>query len=224
MDTNATEIWLVRHGQSAANAGLPTESPEAIELTASGQAQAQALAQWLPEAEYTIWSSHYRRAQDTARPALARWNTQVREHPQLHEFVTLDPVRCARTTYAERMPWVTAYWLRSDPDFRDGEGAESFREFLQRVETVRRDLQDPAGKTLVFGHGMFFCLWIWRELGFPADTSAAMAAFRRFNVGLPMPNAGIYRLVRQGSAWQVRVHAERLHCLAANTRADVVIQ
>ena len=219
---NATEIWLVRHGQSAANAGLPTDDPAAIVLTTEGEAQARSLAAWLPEGDCAIWTSSYRRARDTAGPASTRLNRPLREHPMLHEFVMLDPTRCVGSTYEERIPWVKEYWHRNDPDFRDGVGSETFREFSDRVDCVRRDIQALLGRTLVYGHGMFFCLWIWRELGFSADTPTAMSAFRRFNLGLPMPNTGIYRLVRQQEAWQVRVHSGWLEHIAAGLRTKVI--
>lgn len=218
------EVWLVRHGQSAANAGLPTDDPGAIPLTAQGVAQAQAFADALPAGEYAVWTSTYVRARDTAAPTLARLDRAAREHPLLHEFVTLCPARCAGTTYRARMPWVDAYWMRGDPDFRDGPGAETFREFATRVRDVRRDLHDQAGTTLVFGHGMFFAQWIWQALGFPWEDRAAMAAFRRFQLGLPMPNAGVYRFSRHGAGWQLQVDAARLRQVAPEPRPEVAIQ
>ena len=52
-----TEIWLVRHGQSAANAGLPTDYPSAIPLTDKGHVQSREFAQWLPHGAYAVWTS-----------------------------------------------------------------------------------------------------------------------------------------------------------------------
>lgn len=157
-------------------------------------------------------------------PTLARFGLPAHVHAQLHEFVTLCPRRCAGTSNLERMPWVQAYWQRSDPAWRDGEQAESFLDFAGRVRNVRRDLHDSQALTLVFGHGMFFAMWIWQELGFEVHSSAAMAAFRRFQLGLPMPNAGVYRLLREGTGWRLIVHAGRMSQLAAEAAPGVAIQ
>ena len=219
-----TEIWLVRHGQSAANAGLPTDDPAAIPLTEKGRVQAQEFAQWLPRDTYAVWTSAYIRARETALPTLQRLGESARIHEDMHEFITLCPERCAGTSNLERMPWIEAYWKRSDPDFRDGASAETFREFSGRVRKVRNNLHQSQGKLLVFGHGMFFALWIWQELGFDDDNAIAMAAFRRFQLGLPMPNTGVYRLVRTAAGWQLKAHAQRLRALTADARPDIAIQ
>ena len=219
-----TEIWLVRHGQSAANAGLPTDDPAAIPLTEKGRVQAQEFAQWLPHDTYAVWTSAYIRARETALPTLQRLEASARIHEDMHEFITLCPERCAGTSNLERMPWIEAYWKRSDPDFRDGASAETFREFSCRVRKVRSDLDQSQGKLLVFGHGMFFALWIWQELGFEDDTAVAMAAFRRFQLGLPMPNTGVYRLLRTAAGWQLQADAQRLRALTADARPDIAIQ
>lgn len=218
------EIWLVRHGQSAANAGLPTDDPDGIPLTDQGVAQARAFAASLPDGKYTVWTSGYLRARDTAAPTLQKLAVEATTHPQLHEFVTLCPQRCAGTSYRQRMPWVDAYWSRCDADFRDGTQSETFREFAGRVETVRRDLRDASGKVLVFGHGMFFAQWIWQELGFTAGDDLSMTAFRRFQLGLPMPNTGVYRLLGHGGHWRLQADAERLHGVPAVAHPEVAIQ
>ena len=219
-----TEIWLVRHGQSAANAGLPTDDPAAIPLTDKGHVQSREFAQWLPHGAYAVWTSSYVRAQETALPTLQRLELSAQTHDDLHEFITLCPERCAGTSNLERMPWIEAYWKRSDPDFRDGASAETFREFSGRVRKVRNNLHQSQGKLLVFGHGMFFALWIWQELGFDDDNAIAIAAFRRFQLGLPMPNTGVYRLVRTAAGWQLKAHAQRLRALTADARPDIAIQ
>lgn len=207
-----------------ANAGHATADPATIALTRRGRDEAAAFANWLPALPDAVWTSTYQRACDTAAPTLSRFSLQPRQHAALHEFVTLCPQRCAGTAKRERMPWVDAYWQRSDPDFRDGAQSETFAEFDQRVHTVRRDLHDSTGTTLVFGHGMFFALWLWQALGFDSDSPAAMAAFRRFQLGLPMPNTGVYRLIRHGERWWPQVHGERLRDLAAETRPAIAIQ
>jgi hypothetical protein len=57
----------------------------------------------------------------------------------------------------------------------------------------------------MFGHGMWFGLLVWKPLGFTATDSLGMKAFRRFQLGLPMLNCGVYTLLRGVDGhWRVR--------------------
>ena len=48
------------------------------------------------------------------------------------------------------------YWEHCDPDYNDGGGAESFREFIQRVEdTLFRVLERPHQNMWFFTHEQF---------------------------------------------------------------------
>ncbi|MBX4390115.1 hypothetical protein K4H03_28970, partial [Mycobacterium tuberculosis] len=48
------------------------------------------------------------------------------------EFTYLQPARWNGTRSAERMPHLERYWSAADPDYCDGEGAESFATLLRR--------------------------------------------------------------------------------------------
>ena len=81
----ATQLWLVRHGESTANV-LATEAQRAgleaiavehrdadVPLSDTGVRQAEALGSWLAAAEGTpqsVWSSPYLRAEQTITIAL----------------------------------------------------------------------------------------------------------------------------------------------------------
>src|SRR3546814_4582064 len=54
----------------------------------------------------------------------------------IEEFTYLQPARCNGTRSAERMPHLERYWSAADPDYCDGEGAESFRALLGRCEAA----------------------------------------------------------------------------------------
>jgi broad specificity phosphatase PhoE len=62
------EIWLIRHAESAANAGAVTSSPETIPLTEKGLQQARRVAAWFDKQPDIIAVSRYMRTQQTATP------------------------------------------------------------------------------------------------------------------------------------------------------------
>ena len=108
-------IFLVRHGESAANAGLPTSDPSRIPLTARGQAQAEHVAMALDVRPALVVTSTYLRAADTARPYCQRHGIEAHAHELTHEFVTLDPDLVAGTTGLERLPLINEYWQLAIP-------------------------------------------------------------------------------------------------------------
>lgn len=147
---------LIRHGESEANAGLPTPSPAAIRLTEKGQGQAAALAERLDVLSALIIVSSYLRTRQTAEPFMQKHpGTPVEVWP-VHEFTYLDIGRHANTTEAERLQFVEAYWDRNDPHRNEGSGAESFAEFIHRVDTsIARLRVHETGPVVVFTHGYF---------------------------------------------------------------------
>lgn len=60
------KIWLIRHGESIANAGQPTQDHSMIPLSPLGIKQAQDLALTITEKPDLIVTSPYLRAQQTA--------------------------------------------------------------------------------------------------------------------------------------------------------------
>jgi broad specificity phosphatase PhoE len=75
----------------------------------------------------------------------------------IEEFTYLQPAGWNGTRSAERMPHLERYWNEADPDYCDGEGAESFGTLRRRCEaTLTRLAAMPAGSLVyVFGHGQF---------------------------------------------------------------------
>lgn len=187
-------ITFIRHGQSVANAGGVTMEHGAIPLSELGNAQARALAAMLERSPSQILASSYVRAQETARPFCEKVSMGMQLHPLLHEFSTFDPALLEGMNGAQRQPLVEAYWQEADPARRMGEGAETFAEFDRRVGAFLPQLQDLPDGTVLFGHGMWMALLIWKLLGFRSSDSLGMKAFRRFQLGLPIPNCAVYHL------------------------------
>lgn len=149
-------VWVFRHAESLANAGGKTLDPDGIPLTENGYRQARDLAWKQAEAPQRIITSPFRRAIDTARPIDARFPGALNEVWPIQEFTYLDPARCVGTSWADRKPWIDAYWAKLDPAHIDGVGAESFSHLLTRARVFLDDLLEvEADLTLVVSHGQF---------------------------------------------------------------------
>jgi len=79
-------LWLVRHGESAANAGAVTSDFASIPLTDRGRQQAEAVAAACPESPAWVGRSAYLRARHTAAPLLARYPASPVADLAVHEF------------------------------------------------------------------------------------------------------------------------------------------
>ncbi len=187
----SVRVILVRHGQSASNAGLASQHPATIPLTELGQAQALHVARELDQEPDLIVSSHYLRAKATAGPLIARYPaTRVEEWP-VHEFTFLPHQAYDGTTTSERRAAVQAYWQAAKPHRVIGEGAESFAAFVQRVHSVRKRLEaHQGGLVVVFSHKKFLSCLLWTWLVGPLDVSSKrMGRFHGFDRGLGLGNA-----------------------------------
>lgn len=200
-------VNLVRHGESAANAGNATQDHANIPLTSKGLEQAHQVARKFSEAPELIIASPFFRAQATAAVTASAFPTAVVETWSIQEFTYLEPARCVNTTLADRRAWVDAYWQRSDPLFSDGAGAESFSDFVARARSFLERLdQHPARKVAVFSHGQFLnaVAWLLECLPQVIDTKA-MTAWRNYEVSHHIPNGAGYSLSKQPGdpAWTI---------------------
>jgi broad specificity phosphatase PhoE len=181
--TKTTRIFLVRHGQSVANAGGVPADHITNPLTELGHAQAKALAERLDCTPTLFLHSPFLRTRQTAEPTLQRFpDVPVEEWP-IHEFTYLEPTRHNGTSEAQQMPHILKYWENLDPSYLDGPGAETFTQFLDRARSaIQRFAQmPPGGCVVVFTHG-FTMQAIRLLLLFPDATDAElMRNFRRFH-------------------------------------------
>lgn len=200
-------VRLIRHGESAANAGEASLDHATIPLTPKGVEQAYLVAQSFNHAPALIVASPFSQAQATAMATLAAFPITPFETWPIHEFTYLEPVRCSNTTVAERRDWVEAYWSRSDPTFRDGEGAESFLDFILRVQSFLDQLaKHPAQDIAVFSHGQFINAVAWLiERKPPCIDGRAMADWREYEIMNPVRNCCGYVLDRHPAdpIWQI---------------------
>lgn len=157
MDVRATtDVWFIRHGESIANAGAPTDDPATIPLTKKGWAEAAEVSASFERVPDLIVTSPFLRTHQTAQPTLARFPETPHEVWPVHEFTCLSPVTCRNTTAAQRHPRVTAFWNHGDPLHIDGLGAESFAQMLERVYAMLDRLEQlDSGLVAIFSHGQF---------------------------------------------------------------------
>jgi broad specificity phosphatase PhoE len=187
--------WLVRHGQSTSNAGLPAVGHGEVPLTALGLEQAQEVARRVERRPDLLIVSPFLRAQATADPIRARWPSVPCEIWPIQELTYLSPARCTGTTAEMRRPWIEEYWRRCDPDYRDGPDAESFRAFMSRLVDFHHRLQALEGDFVIaVGHGQFFraYLMVLNE-GF-AVTAGWMERYRVTETARPLTNGEVVEL------------------------------
>lgn len=209
-------LTFVRHGESVANAGEQTLPHATIPLSARGHAQADWLAARLAGAiAGPVHVSHFDRARSTAQAFCALTGRDAQVHPLLHEFSAIDPARIAGLTGEQRRPLTEAYWARGDRDHRMGDEADTFAEFVARIDTFIDAMSTLDDDSVLFGHGIWFGLLAWRLMGFAADTPDDMRAFRRLQVALPMPNCAVYELTGSGRHWHLHYRADLARGIAA---------
>lgn len=187
-------ITFVRHAQSEANAGGVTQPHHSIPLSDLGRRQAKELAQSLEITPSQILVSEFVRTAETAAPFCERVGMESKVHPLLNEFSSIDSALLAGMRGAQRRPIADAYWERRDPDLRMGPRAETFAEFDLRVSQFVGALDSLPSGTLIFGHGQFLALTIWRLQRIGDAGPSSMSDFRKFQTALPMPNCAIYTI------------------------------
>lgn len=172
-------IWLIRHGESIANAGAPTDDHETIPLSEIGHKQAQALSQYIPYHPDLIVTSPFLRTQQTADYTIKRYPEASVAVWDVQEFTYLAPATCVGTTAADRRERVDKYWQRLDPDYIDGEGAESFAMLLSRAKAAIEQLSiSNSGFTIIFTHAQFIRAMQLLKVNMNQDTQYLMQQFR----------------------------------------------
>ncbi len=187
--------WLIRHAESAANAGAATSDPASIPLSEAGQAQALAIAAALPRQPDLIVISPFLRTRQTAEQTMSRFPDVPVETWPVQEFTYLSPSRCADMTAAQRRPLVEAYWQRCEQEHVDGPGAESFSAMLVRVRWLRERLATHAADYIVvFTHGQVMQACRLLEAHPDRDDRLLMADFPEADRETPVQNGEIVQI------------------------------
>lgn len=187
-------IYLIRHAESTANAGgLSQPNPE-VALTDKGKIQAQELAERLELVPTKVVVSNFIRTQQTAQPWLDKLGISAEVDPLIREFDVFGYSLIEGMTGEQRRPLAQQYWHTPDLDKRCGEDGETFAEFAARVTTFLHHLSRYEHNSVLFSHGMFMRLVIWRLLGYPMQTNVHLCAFRKFITTMNIPNTGVFCL------------------------------
>jgi 2,3-bisphosphoglycerate-dependent phosphoglycerate mutase len=196
--------WLgaLRHGESEGNiAALRAEAsgaevvdldlPDAeVPLTAGGRAQAGAIGGWLaalPRADRpdVVVSSPYRRAEETARIAVARSGLRlvVDERLRDRELGVLDQL--TGRGVAARAPEEDARRRRLGRFYYRPPGGESWADVALRVRAVLGDLRQgyPDGRVLLVAHEAVILLLRYLVEGLPLAELVELAAGTRLDNG-----------------------------------------
>ena len=176
-------VLLIRHTESTANVGCKTSTPQDIELTDTGHKQAFALANDIHQKPDLIVTSPYIRTLQTASPLITRFPDTPHEQWAVQEFTYLSPIRCHNTTTEQRVLLAMEYWNRFDPYYRDGDGAESFADFIGRVQSARIKIQQrPEEVIILFSHCLFInaLQWVKGQSITQMITSKYMECFRQY--------------------------------------------
>ncbi len=193
------KILLVRHAESIANKGEATNTPpDGIPLSDLGFSQAENLIKEISLVPEIFIKSKYLRTQQTASPIINKMPQIPHEvWDMVHEFTYLDSARCIKMNTLERKPLVEEYWLRNDPYYNDGGNAESFHDFLLRIDDfIKKIKKRPENKIIIFTHGQFITGFkmLMQIDGLPQENELKkfMYEFRKLMLKENIPNAAIF--------------------------------
>jgi broad specificity phosphatase PhoE len=191
-----TEIWFIRHGESESNAGLPTFDTATIALTPTGIAQAKHVVAAFTRPPSLIVTSPYLRAVQSALPTIERFPQARLEEWPVQEYTYLSLASRHNTTLHGRKPLIDGYWERCEPQYVDGDGAESFAALVVRAKQVMERIKRLDDDFVaIFSHGLFIRTLLWVLLAGPVEIDAAiMRRYRSFISGFSAPNAAILKV------------------------------
>jgi probable phosphoglycerate mutase len=203
-------VFLVRHGESQANAGFATSDPVKVELTPLGKKQAIEVATFFEESKQPtlklIVYSPFLRTKQTAEPTKALFRHAAVEEWEVQEFTYLSSIHRVCSTVQDRKPLVDGYWTKSEPSlwedfyptFISSTHSESFKVFIWRVQAFIRklkELDDKCQNIAVFSHEQFIAAVLWCiEREGEEITSDSMRDFRDFFKKHRLPNGGLVKL------------------------------
>jgi broad specificity phosphatase PhoE len=207
----ATELWLVRHGESTGNVAAAEAEREGedvirtkfrdadVPLSPLGERQAAALGVWLAQAstEYkprAVWASSYRRAQQTISIAMSvagfGLNFRVDERLRDRELGVLDllttqGVENRLPEEAARRRWLGKFYYRPP-------GGESWADVALRLRSFLRDvdLYDDGQCVLVAAHDAVVLVFLYVCNGLTEQQ------LLDFSLTHTVTNASVTRLVR----------------------------
>ena len=199
----ATELVLVRHGETDMNRELRFQGQVNVGLNATGLEQARRLAGRLAgETAHAVYASDLLRAMQTAGPIADGLALQPVADSGLREqaFGRVDGMRVDDIRREHPEAWQA--WLRFEQDFAMPEG-ESTRSFHARVmQAVERVVAaHPRQTVVVVTHGGVL------DMIYRTARSLGLDGPRQSEI----PNAGLNRIRVQGGAYEIVSWADTRH-------------
>ena len=215
-----TEIWFIRHGETAWNHQRRLQGWQDIPLNEMGIDQAAKLAARLRnDAQHApfnaLYSSDLQRAHATAQSTADSLGLRVRTEPGIREraFGVLEGlVMDLAATY---QPEAANVWKSRDPSLAL-EGGESLGQFQARIVATVNDIAErhQGERILAFTHGGVLDI-IWRHAAGLALNAPRDNAFTLFNVG-------INRIAVAGKEWKIVDWGDIAH-IAGKTESDASV-
>ncbi len=151
----ATELWLIRHGESTGNRDGLLQGQADLPLSPFGHEQSRRLADRLATTRFAaLYSSDLSRARETALYLAQRWNLPIQSDSRLREIHVGDWSGLPNHVIAERFPAEWLRWMDRDPTIKRG-GGESYADAQLRVTIALSQLarNHPGERLAVVMHG-----------------------------------------------------------------------
>lgn len=149
------KIFIIRHAESESNAGIVFEHQNIIKITNNGRKQAEDLLQVLEKPDKIICSK-YIRTIETAEPLMNKFpESEIHLWIDVYEFQPLNSEKYKGITKEQRDELVRQYWLKMSPFYNDGGNAESFKDFVERVNVCILRMKNLTGINYIFTHSNF---------------------------------------------------------------------
>ncbi|HMO96101.1 MAG TPA: histidine phosphatase family protein [Tepidiformaceae bacterium] len=173
-------IYLVRHGETAHNAGGRGLGREDAPLTAAGRAQAQEVANRFANLPLgVVLSSPLRRARDAAELIVGGGGLEVEV---MDDLIELDVGTTEGMSFAEmrqRFPEFMRDWAAANPIEVCMPGGERLADLAERTDRVVKRLRAADGiNVAVVSHNFVIKIMLCQLLDLPLEN------FRRFQVDL----------------------------------------
>lgn len=198
-------VYFIRHAETDVNLGQPIPSRDGVPLTKRGIQMAEAFAETFPVTPDLLVTSNAERTRATLRPLRERFPLARYETWAVHEFNWMAPEQFIGLTDETLIPLAEAYWARAEPDEVNGEGAESFTTYLERLKVLYEQItREPAATIVIVSHGLFIRAMLWYLItGQPNPTPKAMASLHYFVLSVQILNLGVIQVdITDSEEWR----------------------
>ena len=189
------KVWFIRHGQSLVNADENFISDDFSSAKASlsdeGFRQAEKLLEHFSDSPDLFITSSFVRTKETAAPLLKKYPNVAHEEWAIQEFTYIADKRCYNTTLLEKGSLKKEYWNRNNHLHYDGEGAESFIDFINRVQDTLENIKKRKENFIVlFSHNYTIAAVKYILKNKPKEiTAELMKDFKEYYEANPIRNA-----------------------------------